>query len=565
MVGTGNFKKGQGASASNLIIAITVLIVLYILFLPPSDRAALLGDQATTVTTPATSYDVLPGDLIAGGRETVFSTVPGRIEFSALNSLEVPLNAFTLYRTTDARVIEEFNPIHVKNGIGDRTVRTIDFTIPNLQNTDNVRLSFRAPRHEGVLTITLNGHEIYEYDITTSSPEPIRLRSDLLDTRNELTFSVSGVGWQFWRTNEYSLDSIKITGDITDTTRQASMNSFHITEEQARNLETARMKFHPQCRESDVGRLTIRLNNREVFSAIPDCATLNFVDFTPNLLLPGRNTVDFATDRGSYLIDLISISMGFKGNHIPVYYFDLERNWFTTEIDTSLGAVCGAIDGICPSGCDENTDYDCCMREYTTPFWCVAPTANPNDRCVGAVNEDNAARCPTGYVDRNMRVAEVDKNTCGDNKDNRCPTGCGPNLDKDCCFAQAGDRYWCESLPTLGMEYRCVDSVSRGMCDVCPTGYIGKNRPPICEPITRGHEVQGLKSGLSVILNMKFTNDYDRKEADIYINGRLTRLDTNGAVYQRDISQFVEPGSNAIEIVPFSVLDIRELSVDIVQ
>ncbi|MFT4297741.1 MAG: hypothetical protein ACMXX5_00965, partial [Candidatus Woesearchaeota archaeon] len=78
-------------------------------------------------------------------------------------------------------------------------------------------------------------------------------------------------------------------------------------------------------------------------------------------------------------------------------------------------------------------------------------------------------------------------------------------------------------------------------------------------------EVEELKSEYGIVLNMKFTESINRKSADIYINGHLLRLETNAALWQRDISNFVEPGSNSIEIIPFSNLNIRELKIDVVQ
>jgi len=104
-----------------------------------------------------------------------------------------------------------------------------------------------------------------------------------------------------------------------------------------------------------------------------------------------------------------------------------------------------------------------------------------------------------------------------------------------------------------------------GQCDICPTGYAGEERSPICSPVAEGNEEEILRAEYSVIMTIKFTDDIDEKEADIYINGHLTRLDTKGITFQKDISEFVEPGSNSIEIVPFSVLNIREVKVDVIQ
>jgi hypothetical protein len=556
-------KKSQGTGATNVIIAIVALIVLYILFLPPADRAELLGESPTTVTTPNQSA---PGSQTSFvGRENLLLEVPGSIDYTALNKIEIPLNSFMLYKTINAQTIEQFNPFYIKRGIGDVTIKNLTFDIQNMEIIDNIMLSFRTPKHKGMLTINLNDNTIYQFDSETNSPSPIMINKNLLSNKNTLEFSVSGVGWKFWETNEYSFEDVKIIADVTDTSRQETMNTFFISKEQGESIEKARLQFNPNCRMSDVGKLTIRLNDRAVFSGIPDCGTLNFIDFAPNLIFIGRNKIDFSTDQGSYIIDLINLKIDFEDSRIPVYYFDIDRSLFNLFIDDRAHIECEKIDGYCPSHCTENNDYDCCMQQYTTPFWCIGMTANENDKCVGFVNEDNFKRCPTGYVDRNNRITEVAKSTCSDNHDGKCPPGCSIHLDKDCCFQQSGDQFWCDTMPINGLEYRCMNSVSLAQCDFCPTGYIGEKRAPICTPATKGYEVEELKKGYSIILNLKFTEDYNRKAADIYINGHLTRLETNGVLWQKDISNFVEPGSNSIEIVPFSKLNVRELKVDVVQ
>jgi len=560
-------KKSQRIGAPNLIIAITVLIILYVLFLPPGERAELLGEQTTTVTTPATinNNQNQQNRITYTGKDVVLQETPGKIDYTALNEHDIPLNAFTLFKTVDAQVIEEFNPFYIKNGVGDTSTKNLSFELANLNNLENLMLSFTTKKHEGMLSIKLNGNSIYQFDISTLNPEPIKLKKSLLSTDNYLEFTVDGVGWQFWKTNEYSFESVKITGDVTDTSRQTSLNTFFISEEQGESIERARLEFHPDCVTDQVGKLTIKLNDRTVFSAVPDCGTLNFVEFAPNMIFVGKNKIDFFTDEGSYLIDLITVELEFEDNEIPVYYFELESVLFDLKYDMPNDQECGRIDGLCPSPCDEDNDYDCCMQEYTTPHWCVAMTDNDDDRCVGFVTEDNADRCPTNYVDRNKKVSDAGEDECGDNYDNECPAGCSPDYDKDCCYDQTGDQFWCETMPTNGLNYRCTNSVSLGQCDICPTGYKGEGESPICRPVGQGLESEELNSDFSIILTMEFTNDFERKEADIYVNGHLTRLETNGILYQRDISNFVEPGSNSIEIVPFSILNIKELKVDVIQ
>jgi hypothetical protein len=556
-------KKATTVTGAPILIAIiTLLIIIYVLALPPADRANLLGEQTTTVTTPG---QVVPNQGIVkhSGKETLLSEVPGNIDYTALNELEIPLNAFTLYKTVDAKEVEEFNPFYIKNGLGDKSSKNISFNIENLENMDNFIMTFTAKKNDGILSVKLNGVSIYEYDIESPQSASLKLKKTMLQEENTLEFSVSGVGFNFWKTNEYTIEGLKIIADVTDTSRQESMNSFFVSETQGGNIERAKLEFNPECKTSEVGKLTVALNDRTVFSGIPDCGSLNFVDLAPNMIIVGKNKINFYTDKGSYLMDLIKIKLEFEDNEIPVYYFDMDESYFNLKYDVVDDGECGKMDGLCPDMCDEDNDYDCCMKEYTTPYWCVALTANEDDKCVGFVTADNIDRCPTNYMDKSKRVADDGEDLCGDNKDGECPAGCSIDYDKDCCFDQTGDQYWCEFMPTNGLNYRCMNSVSLGQCDICPTGYNGEGKSAICSPVGSGFESEELKPDYSVLMTMKFTDDTQRKKGDIYVNGHLMRLETPGLTYQKDISELVVPGSNSIEIVPFSDLNIRELKVDV--
>lgn len=564
------FKKGVGAP--NLIIAITVLIIIYILFLPPQDRASLLGESNNGLINQNDNSNNNYQNNYNFVDEVVLEAIPGNIDYTELNELEIPLNSFTLINNVDATILEEYNPFYIKNGIGDKISKNLTLNIPNLNNVDNVQLVFETKVHKGVLNVKVNGNTVYQYDINTIQPGPIKIKKSLLSTENSIEFEVSGVGINFWETNQYSLEDIKVIAEVSDTSRQNSLNTFYITEEQGNSIEKARLKFNPDCNVYESGVLTITLNDRVVFSGIPDCGSLNFVDFAPNLIYIGKNKINFNSESGSYLIDLISLKLELEDNEIPVYYFELDDQLFNLYNDNNDNAKCGEMDGICPDPCDEDNDYDCCMQEYTTPHWCVAQTDNSDDKCVGAVTEQNYERCPTMYIDRNGNIAGFEINDedsddlelCGDNEDGECPSGCSIYKDKDCCFDQSGDQFWCEFMPTNGLNARCTNSVSLGQCDICPVGFEGEDEDPICSPYSTGDEIEELKSSYDAILTMKFTDDFDRKKADIYINGHLTRLDTRSLAYQKDISAFVEPGSNSVEIVPFSSLNIRELTVEVV-
>lgn len=560
-------KRGQpkGNPAAGLIGIITLLMIFYILFLPPEERDALLNDKSSFGSGTSGSDRAISENPSSIGSvsesELLIREFPGVLDYSKRNSYEYNLPAFTLISTTNAQVLESFNNFEVRNGWFDKKTKTIEFEMKDQKNTNNVLLSFITKKHKGTINIKLNGNLVYEYDIESYNPEPITLKSKYLQRDNVLEFEVSQVGAKFWATNIYALEDVKIIGDYTDISKQESQNVFYIKDEENDNLEKATLKFSPDCTPSRVGKLEVNINGETIFYGIPDCGTLNLREFSPRVLEEGKNVVLFKADAGSYLVDLISVETELEGTKSTYYDFEMEDSYFD-NVKTAEDR-CGDIDGICPDRCEPYEDKDCCFEEYDSGYWCDIETSYERDRCVGYVIESTCNKCESGYEDDKGDIAEDCEDSCGDDDDNFCPTGCSAKYDKDCCFDQLGDQYWCNDLPTSGEDSICEASISSGECDDCTEGYEGEDKDPTCEPTTSGDTEEKLKSKYDVTMKMEFMDNVEDKEADIYINGRLLHMDTRSDKWERNIDIYVETGMNSIKIVPQSKLEIKELTVDI--
>lgn len=313
-------KKGKAASgAAALIGLIGLFIILYILFLPADIRENILDGDGT--------IDGSNNQTRVQGR-IVLEEKPGRLDTLNLRhcigrECSHQITSFRLFMNTDASILSTFNPFVIRNNILKKDFHTEMFELSNLDYTDNVILSFNTYHYKGILTILLNGQIIYEKEINTFNPDPIILPRNILSRSNRLEFQVSNVGWKFWETNEIRLENIKITGDITDVSRQRSNNVFYIADNEFNNIEKGRIQFSPECSQAAVGPLQVTLNGRDLFYSTPNCNELNLVEFPPAFFERGENVLTFKTDRGSYYMDLIEIRTSLKEVTYPVYYFNL--------------------------------------------------------------------------------------------------------------------------------------------------------------------------------------------------------------------------------------------------
>ncbi|MDD5087018.1 MAG: hypothetical protein PHV16_04665 [Candidatus Nanoarchaeia archaeon] len=316
-------KKGeqitQASGATALIALIVGLIVLYFIFLPPDERAKILDeneDEEDQSNDEVIEYKVL------------LLEYPGRIDYLKEKTYEHDISSFYLYKTTNAREIHSANPFIVRKGLFDEKKKEIKFTIDDLENTDNVMLSFSLNEYRGILSIMLNGQEVFEGEISTSNPNPLKLDKKYLDEENILEFSVSGTGIMFWSTNVYSFSHLKIVADVTDISRQEGQNTFFISENEKLNMEKASLRFWPNCNQDNVGKLEIMINYHQVSSNVPDCQTWNIYSFSPSILESGDNEIIFKTAEGSYRLDNIRIDTSLKEITYPTYYFEINESLY---------------------------------------------------------------------------------------------------------------------------------------------------------------------------------------------------------------------------------------------
>lgn len=316
---TANRKRGNvdAAGAATLVAIIGALIVVYVLFLPPAVRQALLEGNLTDDNSTVGSYH----------NNTLIDEIPGQLYYSPISTYDHTLPSVTLVRETNSVVLSTINPFVVSNNWFDKKTAKFTFAINDLANTENVKLAFNAPTHEGTLSIWLNGNLIYEQE-TSSQVSPITIPKVALAGSNTLEFSVSGVGMAFWRTNKYSIDTLQVIGDVTDLSRQESSSIVILKDVERSNLDTAVLKFTPECRTMAVGVLDVSVNNVPVFSAVPDCGVRNSINIPKGIFAAQENRVSFKTNKGSYAVDQILLTTSLKKDPLIVYYFDLNANQY---------------------------------------------------------------------------------------------------------------------------------------------------------------------------------------------------------------------------------------------
>ena len=555
-------KKGQSASnAAAFIAVVTVVIILYILFLPPDERAGLLGSDTGGTTNIGTTTG-------AGTSKTLFTQQVGKISYVNTNEKTYDIPTVRIYSPTSAQIIKAVAAVSIRNAVFDKESAsyTMDFDIDR-SLTKNILLSFSVGNSRGPLTITLNGKVIFSSELSTANPKPIVIDPSYLSNSNTIVFSVGSPGWTFWSANMYDLENVQITGDVTDTKNSAALQYFTITQSEKDNLESILLYFSPVCTVSGVAPLEIELNRKLIFNSIADCGTKSFATLDKNYILPGANELRFTTSTGSYLLDNMNVKLTFSKPTYNTYFFDMSSDYFTVKPED---AICGDSDGVCPVGCHETQDVDCCFR--LNEYWCAIPTNNLNDRCVSYVDKTDCGICMTGYYDQSGDAPKNCEGLCGDNNDGVCPSNCpspAKYYDKDCCYKANPDNFWCRELPISGLPNKCTAYIASSQCQECYSGYEddGGSTPQSCtgDIFTFKDESKALLDIYEVRLIVRFADDTTRKRVDININGYKISIDTTDIEYTKVINDYVRQGTNTIEIIPKEDITIADISAEVRQ
>jgi len=309
-------KKAQDASsAATLIAVIALLIIFYLLFIPPSFRDQILEGNETTGTTGTSS---------STSKEPVMKASPGTLSKISSEEMEHNIPSVVLYSKKESKVLSSVGALSVKESIFGTKAAALQLNIEDLENTDNILLTFVDKKMKGGLIVKVNGNEIFNGEIAQENPEPLVIdKKFLVRGTNNIEFEAEKVGFAFWRVNRHNLQSVQVTGEIKDISKQMSRNIFIVSATEKSNVKRSILRFTPDCITGKTGKLNVLINQHSVYYSVPDCGGHIAIEFTPDALREGENTIVFDSEEGNYLVDLIRITSEMKEVLQPAYYFEI--------------------------------------------------------------------------------------------------------------------------------------------------------------------------------------------------------------------------------------------------
>ncbi len=335
MVGTkssfrGSRKAQAAGAAAVLLMLIMILMIGYVVVIEPDERAALLGEDFGSSSGSNSDSD----DAGEINGEILLEETPGTIKYLSQDEVEHTLASVNIFTSLEDSVLAEKESIYMKNSMFSEEKGSFSLGIDDLGVTSDLVLSLRvAEVTGGRLQIEFNGEKLLDESVSSGQNINLEIADHLLLEENSIVFSLSGPGAIFWSSNEASLENIKIIGELLDLSSRSASGTFQISETEYDNLETLEFNFQSDCAPSEDGKLTIFVNNEEIYSATPNCdAQMGSIELSTSLINLGQNTVEFSTVDGDYTIYGIKVVSKLEDIEYPTYYFSLSLEEFE-EVD----------------------------------------------------------------------------------------------------------------------------------------------------------------------------------------------------------------------------------------
>lgn len=290
--------KGQSAtSMAVLVLIIALLIVFYVVLVPPAEREKLLGPELTGEELVLLSE--LPG--LIGGDERIV-----REELAPIN----------LYIKTEPELIDLAHKFTIKKNLLSERVQDVFFDLEDFKDLKSIKLMFFA-EGSGELILELNDKIIYVDE--SSGGVVVDLPRTYLSESNKIRFKLDFS----ILTSRYTIKdiSLKIEKRLVN---EKEERTFFISSQDYGLIRTSRLAFVSYCNTED-GNLKLMLNGAMVFSGSLPCYTRE-IEFDVSLK-SGENRISFEIDKGDFNFDDISIINELKERN-PRYRFDINKDNF---------------------------------------------------------------------------------------------------------------------------------------------------------------------------------------------------------------------------------------------
>ncbi len=307
--------KNAGNPVSTLIIIIGVLIVLYVLVMPPCDKCELLKTDCPSHCDDEDSSD-----------DVLLSVEPGDVSLS--DRRDYDLGSLNLYSHSEPVIDGLADSLDVSKGWFGTVNQDLVFNIDSFSDLDSVTLSFVVVDSRGNLKIYLNDRQIYSESASSGRTVEVDLPVSYLEESNNLRMESEMPGLAFWVRNYYDLRDIEIM-QYFEIVHSSEEKSFFMSDSELDAFDDAELEYSIYCSSLDGNaQFKVYFNDDLIHSETVGCITDDFsIDLDYGDFEEGRNEIKFLVDNGNFMLSDIEVKVWFDEDVYPSYDFDVDEKY----------------------------------------------------------------------------------------------------------------------------------------------------------------------------------------------------------------------------------------------
>ena len=320
--------KRQPATAVSVLIALIALfMIIYILLLPPAERAELLN--LSVEDEAADGKDVSGIVKKDKGTEIILSERPGEISLDLKDENIHNLNPVSLFVKSQAENIDLVNTLSISRSAFSDKFQEVAFDLDDLDEVEELNLIFFVEKAKGKLFIDVNGNNVFNIELDEGKLRSVNLPVRFLKRNNLVKFYAESPGFIFVA-NKYDLSDVSLRKQFKlsniKSQRKVSLSAIEIN-----NLDKATLEYALYCEEVNKreGRLRIDVNGFLLHSDIVRCGQgFSRIEVDKDFLEKGDNVLEFSIDKGDYTLEQLEFITKLKGGALLTYSFFLEDEEF---------------------------------------------------------------------------------------------------------------------------------------------------------------------------------------------------------------------------------------------
>ncbi|MBS3090709.1 hypothetical protein J4433_02980 [Candidatus Pacearchaeota archaeon] len=293
----------KNAQAAAAIIIVAVLLLGYLILMPPKDKCQIFPDSQSCKN--ATEIE---------GKTLLLSETPGLLQ-PIEESAEYKISAIDLFNreNTEVPVKLDAEAVIEKSWFNSKTIEE-EFIVPGRAIKVTLFLGISEASELAALSVILNGKIITR--VVGPGVHVIDLPESKIKHTNTLKLAAS-IPLLPGNLNKFRIGSLMLKQRYSLT--QPEIGRSFVIEQDSNDISSAELKFDADCYSSDA--LQVQLNDKPVLN---EKICTGFTGSVKGMLAKD-NEITFSSD-GNYFIDNIRLKVKFKQRDYTTYYFAIDKD-----------------------------------------------------------------------------------------------------------------------------------------------------------------------------------------------------------------------------------------------